>query len=158
MIPLSFIFSLNLFIFWVQAKMFVQKATAVASVTSSAVSGLSWRNFHASVVCNHIIKLTRLRVVDNSEIGKQAMAEGKPPRCIHIYNKKGIGTIGEFEMLKEICLDVRIDVFLTCIHITRFDLLAWLDYVKISKIKSGSDQSYRKHVCKKKSPRSTSSI
>lgn len=23
------------------------------------------------------------------------MAEGKPPRCIHIYNKKGIGTIGD---------------------------------------------------------------
>jgi large subunit ribosomal protein L14 len=34
--------------------------------------------------------------VDNSEIGKQAMAEGKPPKCIHIYNKKGIGTIGTY--------------------------------------------------------------
>jgi large subunit ribosomal protein L14 len=32
--------------------------------------------------------------VDNSEIGKLAMAEGKPPKCIHIYNKKGVGTIG----------------------------------------------------------------
>jgi large subunit ribosomal protein L14 len=39
--------------------------------------------------------------VDNSEIGKQAMAEGKPPKCIHIYNKKGIGTIGTY--LKIIC-------------------------------------------------------
>jgi len=50
--------------------------------------------FHTSSVRGHIIKLTRLRVVDNSEIGKQAMAEGKPPKCIHIYNKKGVGTIG----------------------------------------------------------------
>ncbi|XP_063230761.1 large ribosomal subunit protein uL14m [Bacillus rossius redtenbacheri] len=48
---------------------------------------------HLSASCNHVIKLTRLRVVDNSEIGKQAMAEGKPPRCIHIYNKVGVGKI-----------------------------------------------------------------
>jgi hypothetical protein len=34
--------------------------------------------------------------VDNSEIGKQAMAEGKPPKCIHVYNKKGVGTIGMY--------------------------------------------------------------
>lgn len=54
------------------------------------------RTFHTSSVCGHIIKLTRLRVVDNSEIGKQAMAEGKPPKCIHIYNKKGVGTIGTY--------------------------------------------------------------
>lgn len=52
------------------------------------------RNFHITSVHNHIIKLTRMRVVDNSEIGKLAMAEGKPPRCIHIYNKTGVGTIG----------------------------------------------------------------
>ncbi|XP_018904477.2 large ribosomal subunit protein uL14m [Bemisia tabaci] len=42
-----------------------------------------------------IHKLTRLRCVDNSEIGKQAMAEGKPPKCIHIYNRRGIGMIGD---------------------------------------------------------------
>lgn len=53
------------------------------------------RNVSTSTICNQIIKLTRLRVVDNSEIGKQAMMEGKPPRCIHIYNKKGIGYIGD---------------------------------------------------------------
>jgi hypothetical protein len=59
------------------------------------------QTFHTSPACSHIIKLTRLRVVDNSELGKQAMAEGKPPKCIHIYNKKGIGTIGTY--LKIIC-------------------------------------------------------
>nr|CAD7193769.1 unnamed protein product [Timema douglasi] len=53
------------------------------------------RGLHSTATCNHIIKLTRLRVVDNSDIGKQAMAEGKPPRCIHVYNKKGIGKIGD---------------------------------------------------------------
>lgn len=57
------------------------------------------RTFHTSSVRGHIIKLTRLRVVDNSEIGKQAMAEGKPPKCIHIYNKKGVGTIGDKVMV-----------------------------------------------------------
>lgn len=53
------------------------------------------RNFHSSCVLHEIRKLTRMRVVDNSAIGKQAMAEGKPPKCIHIYNKKGVGTIGD---------------------------------------------------------------
>jgi len=51
--------------------------------------------FHTTCPNNHIMKLTRLRVVDNSEIGKLAMAEGRPPKCIHIYNKMGIGTIGD---------------------------------------------------------------
>lgn len=47
----------------------------------------------SATVCE-IQKMTRLRVVDNSPIGKQAMAEGKPPKCIQVYNKKGIGKIG----------------------------------------------------------------
>ncbi|VEN38133.1 unnamed protein product [Callosobruchus maculatus] len=53
------------------------------------------RKFHTTNHCMEIQKLTRLRVVDNSEIGKQAMAEGKPPKCIHIYNKTGVGMIGD---------------------------------------------------------------
>ncbi|XP_069679523.1 large ribosomal subunit protein uL14m [Periplaneta americana] len=63
-------------------------------ITTANVMSLR-RAIHTSPACSHIIKLTRLRVVDNSEIGKRAMAEGKPPKCIHIYNKKGIGTIGD---------------------------------------------------------------
>ncbi len=51
--------------------------------------------FHTSPPVNHVMKLTRLRVVDNSELGKQAMLEGKPPYVIHVYTKTGIGTIGE---------------------------------------------------------------
>ncbi|KAI4497547.1 hypothetical protein M0802_007317 [Mischocyttarus mexicanus] len=53
------------------------------------------RSISTSVPSNQIIKLSRLRVVDNSEIGKQAMLEGKPPRCIHVYNKPGVGYIGD---------------------------------------------------------------
>lgn len=49
------------------------------------------RPFHTGNVLNHIMKLTRLRCVDNSAIGKQAMAEGKPPYCIHVYKKCGLG-------------------------------------------------------------------
>ena len=41
-----------------------------------------------------IRKLTRLRCVDNSPIGKQAMAEGNKIKVIHIYNKKCKGEIG----------------------------------------------------------------
>lgn len=53
------------------------------------------RGFHSSLVKQEVHKLTRLRVVDNSEIGKQAMLEGKPAKCIHIYNKRGVGFIGK---------------------------------------------------------------
>lgn len=55
--------------------------------------------FHTSLVCNEIRKLARLRVVDNSEIGKRAMAEGRPPKVIHVYNKKSIGKIGDMVLV-----------------------------------------------------------
>ncbi|GBN54487.1 39S ribosomal protein L14, mitochondrial [Araneus ventricosus] len=54
-----------------------------------------FRTFSCTASLNHIVKLTRLRVVDNSNLGKQAMLDGKPPRCIHVYKKTGIGTIGD---------------------------------------------------------------
>lgn len=44
--------------------------------------------FHTTARLNEVQLLTRLRVVDNSEIGKRAMAEGKPPKVICVYNKK----------------------------------------------------------------------
>ncbi|XP_015587235.1 39S ribosomal protein L14, mitochondrial [Cephus cinctus] len=61
----------------------------------NTMMNFSSRAIHTSAICNQIIKLTRLRVVDNSDIGKQAMVEGKPPKCIHIYNKIGVGYIGD---------------------------------------------------------------
>ncbi|XP_055598371.1 39S ribosomal protein L14, mitochondrial [Uranotaenia lowii] len=53
------------------------------------------QQLHTTPACNEIRKLARLRVVDNSEIGKRAMAEGKPPKCIHVYNKQMVGKIGD---------------------------------------------------------------
>ncbi|XP_047498790.1 39S ribosomal protein L14, mitochondrial-like [Penaeus chinensis] len=50
---------------------------------------------HTSAPLEHIQKMTRLRVVDNSKLGKAAMLEGRPPRCIHVYNKTGIGHTGD---------------------------------------------------------------
>lgn len=58
------------------------------------------RSFYVSAQCMEIRKLARLRVVDNSEIGKSAMAEGKPPKCIHVYNKVGVGKIGKRTNMK----------------------------------------------------------
>ena len=54
------------------------------------------RSFHQTHPLNEIQLLTRLRVVDNSQIGKEAMLEGRPPKCIHVYNKTGVGTIGVY--------------------------------------------------------------
>ena len=53
------------------------------------------RSFHQCQPLNQIQLLTRLRVVDNSPIGKEAMQEGRPPKCIHVYNPTRIGRIGK---------------------------------------------------------------
>ena len=57
---------------------------------------INTRAFHMCQPLREIQLLTRLRVVDNSAIGKQAMMEGRPPKCIHVYNQTGVGTIGLF--------------------------------------------------------------
>ncbi|CAG9788456.1 unnamed protein product [Diatraea saccharalis] len=57
------------------------------------------RSFHTTTCLNEVRLLTRLRVVDNSEIGKRAMAEGKPPKVICVYNKQRVGYIGDRVMV-----------------------------------------------------------
>ena len=44
---------------------------------------------------DYIRKMTRLRVVDNSAIGRAAELAGKPARCIHVYNKTSFGYLGD---------------------------------------------------------------
>lgn len=61
-----------------------------------------YRGFSSSSYLRHIIKLTRLRVVDNSELGKQAELEGRPARCLQVYNHTEIGTTGDL-VLVAIC-------------------------------------------------------
>lgn len=69
------------------------------SSLAATVQTIKSNTFHSTAACNEIRKLARLRVVDNSPIGKQAMNEGKPPRVIHVYNKKEVGTIGDKVLL-----------------------------------------------------------
>lgn len=38
-------------------------------------------------------KMTRVRVVDNSALGSTPYH--RPPRCIHVYNKSGVGKVGD---------------------------------------------------------------
>ncbi|KAH8008760.1 hypothetical protein HPB51_003593 [Rhipicephalus microplus] len=53
------------------------------------------RAFSKSAVVHHLQKQSRLRVVDNSALGRQAMMDGKPPKIIQVYNKTGIASIGD---------------------------------------------------------------
>lgn len=69
------------------------------AVPSIATKTITSKNIHTTSVCNEIRKLARLRVVDNSALGKKAMAEGKPPRVIHVYNRRHIGFIGDVVLL-----------------------------------------------------------
>lgn len=43
--------------------------------------------------CRAIQKLTRVRVVDNSALGNTPYH--RPPKCIHMYNKTGVGKVGD---------------------------------------------------------------
>ncbi|CAL8070309.1 unnamed protein product [Orchesella dallaii] len=71
------------------------KASSWTSPTSITGSSQIIRNFHPTPCLNELRLMSRVRCVDNSAIGKQAMAEGKPPKVIHVYNKKKVGTIGD---------------------------------------------------------------
>uniref|UniRef100_G1K9L9 Large ribosomal subunit protein uL14m n=1 Tax=Anolis carolinensis TaxID=28377 RepID=G1K9L9_ANOCA len=51
------------------------------------------RNFSLSGLCGAIQKMTRVRVVDNSALGNTPYH--RPPKCIHIYNKNGVGKVGD---------------------------------------------------------------
>lgn len=56
---------------------------------------ISNRFFRTTPKLDELRKQTRCRVVDNSNLGKQAMLDGKPPKIIHVYTKTGVGTIGD---------------------------------------------------------------
>jgi len=60
---------------------------------------LASRRFHTSCQLERLQLLSRVRVVDNSEIGKQTMAEGKRPKVIHCYTKTAKATIGDKVLL-----------------------------------------------------------
>ncbi|KAH8273323.1 hypothetical protein KR044_004225 [Drosophila immigrans] len=65
------------------------------AITANATANSLCQQLHTTPACCEIRKLARLRVVDNSDLGKRAMAEGRPPRCIHVYNKRGVGLVGD---------------------------------------------------------------
>ncbi|XP_037987744.1 39S ribosomal protein L14, mitochondrial isoform X1 [Motacilla alba alba] len=55
-------------------------------------SAVIQRQFSITGACQAIQKLTRVRVVDNSTLGNTPYH--RPPKCIHVYNKTGVGKVG----------------------------------------------------------------
>lgn len=68
-------------------------------VSIKHISLINTHHFHTTAVCNEIRKMARLRVVDNCDIGRRAMAEGKPPRVIHVYTKNSVGYVGDMVLM-----------------------------------------------------------
>ncbi|XP_028902729.1 39S ribosomal protein L14, mitochondrial isoform X2 [Ornithorhynchus anatinus] len=66
---------------------------AWGSALNHVSRALSQRYFSTSGSCGAIQKLTRVRVVDNSPMGNTPYH--RPPRCIHVYNKNGVGKVGD---------------------------------------------------------------
>lgn len=75
----------------------ILQRAAVLAVELPAVAsrGIAAKDFSTTPCIQQIIKLSRLRVVDNSNLGRAAELAAKPARCIHVYNKKGVATIGD---------------------------------------------------------------
>ncbi|OAF70253.1 39S ribosomal protein L14, mitochondrial [Intoshia linei] len=60
------------------------------------------RHFSVSTQLNHLMKLTRVNVVDNSVLGIKARKIGRPAKIIQVYKKTGIGLLGD-KVLLAIC-------------------------------------------------------
>nr|XP_027806337.1 39S ribosomal protein L14, mitochondrial [Marmota flaviventris] len=60
---------------------------------TSASRAFSQRCFSTTGSLCAIQKMTRVRVVDNSALGSTPYH--RPPRCIHVYNKNGVGKVGD---------------------------------------------------------------
>ncbi|KPP63148.1 39S ribosomal protein L14, mitochondrial-like [Scleropages formosus] len=61
------------------------------------LSAAQHRSFSVSTAASAIYKMTRVRVVDNSSLGNTPYH--RVPRVIHVYNKSGIGKVGNKVLL-----------------------------------------------------------
>ncbi|XP_028844177.1 large ribosomal subunit protein uL14m [Denticeps clupeoides] len=66
-------------------------------VFAELASSVQHRTFSLSAAAAAIQKLTRVRVVDNSSLGNTPYH--RPPKVIHVYNKKGVGKVGDRVLL-----------------------------------------------------------
>ncbi|KAK3591596.1 hypothetical protein CHS0354_013778 [Potamilus streckersoni] len=72
-----------------------QAGVCLCKGVNTCVFSVPTQLFSTSPSLNQIIKLSRMKVVDNSMLGRRAELASKPARVIHIYNKKGIGYLGD---------------------------------------------------------------
>ncbi|XP_021115407.1 39S ribosomal protein L14, mitochondrial isoform X2 [Heterocephalus glaber] len=66
---------------------------ALCGPLACVIRALGWHAFSTTGSIDAIQKLTRVRVVDNSALGNTPYH--RPPRCIHVYNKSGVGKVGD---------------------------------------------------------------
>ncbi|XP_007238576.3 39S ribosomal protein L14, mitochondrial [Astyanax mexicanus] len=64
---------------------------------AAAAAAAQCRSFSVSAAAAAIQKLTRVRVVDNSTLGNTPYH--RPPKVIHVYNKNGVGKVGDVVLL-----------------------------------------------------------
>lgn len=57
------------------------------------------RFFSTTNCLQELRKLARVRVVDNSALGRAATVAGKPARIIHVYNKQEVAHLGDKVLL-----------------------------------------------------------
>ncbi|KAL8604809.1 hypothetical protein ACOMHN_028437 [Nucella lapillus] len=57
------------------------------------------RAFSTTTPLQELRKLSRVRVVDNSSLGRAAAVAGKPARVLHVYNKEGVARLGDKVLL-----------------------------------------------------------
>ncbi|XP_048737134.2 39S ribosomal protein L14, mitochondrial-like isoform X2 [Ostrea edulis] len=65
----------------------------------SLINHIFRRGFSTTTPLNELQLLSRVKVVDNSKIGRNAKQSGRPVRIIHVYNKTHVGRLGDKVLL-----------------------------------------------------------
>ncbi|XP_074435879.1 large ribosomal subunit protein uL14m isoform X2 [Larus michahellis] len=84
-------------VYWVTRIQMALLNTQLGLSLSHLSSTVIQRHFSITGACQAIQKLTRVRVVDNSALGNTPYH--RPPKCIHVYNKTGVGKVGDTILL-----------------------------------------------------------
>ncbi|XP_013418407.1 39S ribosomal protein L14, mitochondrial-like [Lingula anatina] len=69
------------------------------AVTLGLCTRNNTRHFSTSLPLCELRHMSRVNVVDNSDLGKNAKTSGKPARIVHVYNKQGVARIGDKVLL-----------------------------------------------------------
>ncbi|WAR20022.1 RM14-like protein [Mya arenaria] len=104
------------------------QATMIIRQTSELVplmSALHSRTFRTSCCLHELRKMARVKIVDNSVLGRDSLLKGRQPRIIQVYNGPQLGRLGD-KVLVSVCGEKKKGYIVGCVqkqkaNVPRFD-------------------------------------